>query len=128
MTRMTDREIEILSQRRMIGDGGPGRRFWEHCNRMAKGEFPEADSKAINSVVARKATQMLFACLLRDLTARPEDFTASVAAMANGFVAEVGDNLAAFPFEERVRAFEGLSRALAASLQIAVDVAPRGDA
>lgn len=92
--------------------------FWQVCEKIESGEHPNTERRILTGLIGRRAVMLLFGVLLRDLTRRPGEFTPQVAALANGMVREVGESLQVFPFEERVRAFEGLTRQLAAGLQI----------
>lgn len=100
-------------------------RFWWLCEAQEKGENQDADRILLTGLVGRRIVRLMFGVLLKEVAREPGMFTPLVAALANGMVREVGESLQAFPFEERVRAFEGLSRELAAGLEIALAPAPK---
>lgn len=96
--------------------------FWQVCENIERGEHPQVERRLLTGLIGRRAVTLLFGVLLRELTRQPGEFTPQVAALANGIVREVGESLRAFPFEERVRALEGLTRQLAAGLQIGLEM------
>lgn len=99
---------------------GASARYWGLCMKQEKGEHPSADKRVLVALTGRRVVMLMFGVLLQELTRTPGVFTTMVAALANGMVREVGANLSQFPFEERVRAYEGLSRQLAEGLEIAL--------
>jgi hypothetical protein len=113
-------------QLRQLGDRmdnaqvGAAGRFWQLCEAQERGEHPTASKRVLVGLVGRRVVKVMFGVLLRDLTRTPELFTSHIAALANGFVREVGESLQPFGFAERVSAFNGLVRELAAGLQVGV--------
>ncbi|MDB5448080.1 MAG: hypothetical protein JWQ97_3397 [Phenylobacterium sp.] len=73
---------------------------------------------ALIGLVGRRVVRLIFGVLLREVTRRPGVFSQAVASLADGMVAEIGENLQAFPIEERIRAFTGLTQVLASGMQI----------
>ncbi len=121
-------DAAMLAAAPTIGQSGPAARLWEICRAIERGGNPSVDARVLTALVGRRMVMMIYAVLLQDLIKKPGEFTAQVAALANGFAFELGEQLQCFPFEERVRAFEGLSAQLAAGLQIAlVDPAAAAD-
>jgi hypothetical protein len=78
---------------------------------------------ALINLVGRRVVRLMFGVLLREVSARPGVFTAAVAALANGMALEIGENLQAFSFDERLRALTGLTQQLAAGMQIGLAAA-----
>ena len=112
-------------------------RFWQLCMAIETGAQPSLrkppheptfleDRRIVRLVghAARRAIRLIFGVVLRDVSHRPEMFSQAVAALTNGMVQEIGEMLADFPFEERVRALEGLSAMLAQSMGIGLADAP----
>lgn len=93
-------------------------RYWQLCGAQEISEHRGVDKRVLVGLIGRRIVRLMFAVLVRELTRNPGAFTPHVAALANGMVREVGESLNAFPFEERVRALEGLTAQLAAGLGI----------
>lgn len=90
--------------------------LWNAANRIERAEHPSADARVLVGLAARRAVRLLQAVLLTELTRLPQAFSAHVAAFSNGIVREAGERLDTFPYEERLRAFNGLAAELAAGL------------
>jgi hypothetical protein len=99
-------------------------RYWQLCEAMERGLHPSADYRMMVGLVGRRIVALQFSVLVREMTRRPGLFTEMVAMLANGMTREIGESLAAFPFEERVRALEGLTAQLAAGLGIGLKEEP----
>jgi hypothetical protein len=128
-TPMNGQMLPMLGAEQEISATGPAARLWAMCAAAERAEHPSVDGRILTGLIGRRATRMIYLVLIRNLTRRPADFTPFVAALSNGIVREVGESLADFPFEERVRIYEGLTAQLAAGLGIGVTQAePEGQA
>jgi hypothetical protein len=129
MKMTSQNDPALLAAAPNIGTSGPAARLWEVCKTIERAANPSADARVLTALIGRRVVMMTYAVLLQELTRKPGAFTEQVAALANGLVFEIGEQLQSFPFEERVRAFEGLSAQLAAGMQIGLAAAePEGEA
>ncbi|HEX5264428.1 MAG TPA: hypothetical protein VFW13_12925 [Phenylobacterium sp.] len=142
MTTNSHEALKLQGDRMDNAQINASARFWQVCESQELAEHPHLrppkrpllvgvlDSNerlrraTLIAMVGRRILRLMFGVLLRELSRHPEFFTQAVAALANGAVREVGEQLQPFPFEERVRAFNGLTAQLAAGLQIALAEAP----
>jgi hypothetical protein len=111
-------QLRALGDRMDNAQIGATRGFWNLCQKQEAADNPGAGKRVLTAQTGRRFTKLMFAMLVQDLTRDPGRFSELVAALANGVVRETGECLATFPFEERVRAYEGLSRQLAEGLGI----------
>lgn len=118
MTDSRDHALRNLGDRMDNAQIGATARFWSLCEKQERGEHPSAEYSVLVGLVGRRFTRLMFGVVLQELTRRPGLFTQAIAALANGIVREVGEALQAFPFAERVNAFNGLARQLSEGLQI----------
>lgn len=114
-------------------------RFWQLCMAIEMTAQPSLRKPAAEPTfledrrimrlighTGRRAVRLLFGVVLRDVSHRPAMFSQAVAALSNGTVQEIGEMLADFPFEERVRALEGLSAKLAQGMGVGLADAEDG--
>lgn len=121
-------QIAELEQNAQITAAG---RFWQLCMAQEISADPTLrrkpgeptwleERKAVKLVAAagRRVVRLMFGVVLRDVAGRPGMFTPAMAALANSMALEIGENLQAFPFEERLRILEGLTRQMALGLEV----------